>query len=425
MLAASTFGISILNASLLVVQIVLALYGISGFFATPKDRRKGRLRFIIISSLMVVLNAVDIGFDLWKSFLLLYTGGPEGESYLQAKNILDSSESWRWDLIGDAFLCTAIALGDILMLWRCIVLWTDRKWVVMFPSLACVGSIVSYIAYLAGIASFNADLSYETLLYGAILNVTMNIMVTFLIVLRVMRARSRNVKVFPDEKPPRWYSEVMALVIESAAPLAIFGICFIALRGTIESQSGELQSGHVLQRGRQNILMDAVQSFYDAFCILSPQMIIIYYMQFRVRRDYEVVIARTPSSPRIDGGMPRTSFKQQPPIWASSCVMTGKRSVKGTDPMRPLASRSVLHTSNIKAQLYRPDTPGGWLEKEPPALWSPQRENGKTKVPLVKTFFCLLPTSSTGFGKPIRRKNRPDEKHEKIESGESKTSAGD
>ncbi|KAH6907547.1 hypothetical protein BKA70DRAFT_1489625 [Coprinopsis sp. MPI-PUGE-AT-0042] len=282
MLAASTFGISILNASLLVVQIVLALYGISGFFATPKDRRKGRLRFIIISSLMVVMNAIDIGFDLWKSFLLLYTGGPEGESYLQAKNVLDSSESWRWDLIGDAFLCTAIALGDILMLWRCIVLWTDRKWVVMFPSLACVGSIaccnirqVSYIAYLAGIASFNADLSYETLLYGAILNVTMNIMVTFLIVLRVMRARSRNVKVFPDEKPPRWYSEVMALVIESAAPLAIFGICFIALRGTIESQSGELQSGHVLQRGRQNILMDAAQSFYDAFCILSPQMIIV------------------------------------------------------------------------------------------------------------------------------------------------------
>ncbi|KAH6907531.1 hypothetical protein BKA70DRAFT_1489596 [Coprinopsis sp. MPI-PUGE-AT-0042] len=282
MFAASTFVTSVLGASLLVVQIVVVLYGVSGFLATPKDRRKGRLRFIIISLLMLAMCAIDIGFDLWKGFLILYTGGPDGVSYLRALNIL--YENWLWDAIGDTFLLAGIGLGDALMaskLWRCLVLWTDRKWVVLFPSLACIGSIASTITYLVGITSSNSGLRNKTELAGAVLNITMNIMITFLIVLRMMRARSRAAKAFPDQQPPRWYSEVTALVIESAAPLAIFGACFIALQGTIVSQgpASRLQSGCLLQRGRHNIITGVFRSFYNVFCTLSPQMVI-----FRVTR---------------------------------------------------------------------------------------------------------------------------------------------
>ncbi|KAH6907551.1 hypothetical protein BKA70DRAFT_358608 [Coprinopsis sp. MPI-PUGE-AT-0042] len=276
MLAVSIFGVSELSTSLFVVQIVLVLYGLSGFLVTPKDRRKGRLRFIIISALMLVMCAIDIGFDVWRSFLLMYTGGPDGESYLRVSSVLSARyENWNRP-IGDAFFFAAVALGDFLMLWRCLILWTDKRWVVLFPSLACVGSIASNIAYLASEAASNTGLKSQMQLAGAVLNVAMNIMITFLIVFRVMRARFRTAKAFPHQKPPRWYSEVTAIIVESAAPLAIFGIIFMALRGTVLSESGRrLQSGQVLRRGRLNIVTGFSQCLYNAFCTLSPQMIIV------------------------------------------------------------------------------------------------------------------------------------------------------
>ncbi|KAH6907541.1 hypothetical protein BKA70DRAFT_1563044 [Coprinopsis sp. MPI-PUGE-AT-0042] len=274
MFAASTFGISILSGGLLVVQIVLVLYGLSGFFTTPKDRRKGRLRFIIISAVMLVMSAIDISFDLWKFFLFLYTGGPDGVSYLRAIVAID--ENYRWEPIGDAFFLAAVALGDILMLWRCLILWTERKWVVLFPSLVCVCSIATRITYLVGDVTSAVGIRAKVLLAGDILHVAMNITITFLIVLRVMGARSRAAKAFPDQKPPRWYSEVTALVVESAAPLAIFGACSIVLRGAMLTQPArQLQSGQVLQRARRNIFSDVVHCLYSAFCTLSPQMIIV------------------------------------------------------------------------------------------------------------------------------------------------------
>ncbi|KAH6911832.1 hypothetical protein BKA70DRAFT_1185488 [Coprinopsis sp. MPI-PUGE-AT-0042] len=274
MYAADIFVGSVLDASLLAVQIILVLYGVSGFFATPKDRRKGRLRFIIISALILVMCTIDISFDLWEGFIILYNGGPDGVSYLRGLGIED--KDWPWGAVGDALFFTAIALGDILMLWRCLVLWTDKKWVVLFPSLACLGSITSNIITLVGSVNSDVRLQSKVYLARAVTHVVMNLMVTFLIVLRVMRARSCAVKAFPDQKPPRWYFDVMVLVVESAAPLAIFGICFIALTVTGLSDSGRrLESGRVLQRGRRNIAGDVVQCFYDAFCTLSPQMIIV------------------------------------------------------------------------------------------------------------------------------------------------------
>ncbi|KAH6907538.1 hypothetical protein BKA70DRAFT_1104436 [Coprinopsis sp. MPI-PUGE-AT-0042] len=268
MLAADNFVNSVLGASLLVVQIVLVLYGVSGFFATPKDRRKGRLRFIVISALMVMLCAVDICLDLWVNFLLLYNGGPDGVSYLQAYSIL--IENWRWWAVGKTFFFAAIALGEFLMaspLWRCLVLWMDRKWVVLFPFFACLGAIGES---LVGDVTFNIGLRNQVMLAGAVLRVAGNIMITFLIVFRVMRARSCTAKAFPNQEPPRWYSEVTALVIESAAPLAIIGICYIGLYAPFchNRQDGSKQ-------GTLNIAGDVVGCFYDAFCTLSPQMIIV------------------------------------------------------------------------------------------------------------------------------------------------------
>ncbi|KAH6907528.1 hypothetical protein BKA70DRAFT_1489590 [Coprinopsis sp. MPI-PUGE-AT-0042] len=203
MFAVDVFVSSTLNSSLFVVQIVLVLYGVSGFFATPKDRRRGRLRFIIISSLMLAMCAIDISLGLWKDFLILFTGGPDGVSYLRAKGVLDVNENWRWDSMGDVFFYTAIALGDILMATLALSCNMDGE---------KMGRPVS----LPGLSWLNR-LRAKAQLAGAVLHVAMNIMITSLIVFRVMQARSRAAKAFPDQEPPRWYSEVTALVVESAA----------------------------------------------------------------------------------------------------------------------------------------------------------------------------------------------------------------
>ncbi|KAH6907530.1 hypothetical protein BKA70DRAFT_1283279, partial [Coprinopsis sp. MPI-PUGE-AT-0042] len=57
-----------------------------------------------------------------------------------------------------------------------------------FPSLTFLGWIASNMAYLVGRFVPGTDLTVKFQLSGDVLNVAMSIMITFLIVLRVMRA---------------------------------------------------------------------------------------------------------------------------------------------------------------------------------------------------------------------------------------------
>jgi hypothetical protein len=92
----------------------MVLYGVSIFLGTPKDARKGRLRFIVISCFILVTSSIDGAFDMWRAFRVLFAGGQNGGKYAPAYQ-----QDWitysHIIVAGDSLLAVAITVGDILM----------------------------------------------------------------------------------------------------------------------------------------------------------------------------------------------------------------------------------------------------------------------------------------------------------------------
>lgn len=63
------------------------------------------------------------------------------------------------------------------------------------------------------------------------LAVSTNVIITLLILLRIGLVMRQTRRVLPERKPLGAYSRVVAIVIESAAPLAVFGICLLVTKG--------------------------------------------------------------------------------------------------------------------------------------------------------------------------------------------------
>lgn len=91
----------------------------------------------------------------------------------------------------------------------------------------------------------------------------MNIIVTSLILLRLFKASSALSEAFPDRKHTAVYSHVAAVIIESAAPLTLFGIGFIitaALSNWTPPES-------ILEKARRFIASDVFSWLYYSFCV--------------------------------------------------------------------------------------------------------------------------------------------------------------
>ncbi|KAH6911540.1 hypothetical protein BKA70DRAFT_1185223 [Coprinopsis sp. MPI-PUGE-AT-0042] len=271
LLAASEFAGAALGVGLVAIQIFMVLYGLSAYIATPINRRKGRLRFVVISWVILTTSAIDTFTDVRNCFRVLYTGGPTGQSYTQAyDNVYVWDEDQRARIAGNVMLCITIAVGDALMLWRCFILWKDRKWVVVIPTITCIGAVVLYGVAIPPDGYVNRP-RVRAIIASASLGVATNIMVTSLILIRLAMTWFSIRKSLPDrKKSPQMYAGVAAILIESAAPLALFGICFI----TTTAINYLRPPTTISAAGRSTVLSAMFDWLYYLFCALSPQMII-------------------------------------------------------------------------------------------------------------------------------------------------------
>ncbi|KAH6904059.1 hypothetical protein BKA70DRAFT_1509471 [Coprinopsis sp. MPI-PUGE-AT-0042] len=275
MLAATYFSGTLIGGALMTVQWLMVVWGLFIFTGTSKDIRQGRLYFVLISYLILLTSSAGTCIDIWMNYRVLYNGGPTGKSYLRA-NATNFTMNKTSNLISDALIAVAIASGDILMLWRCLVLWRDKVWAVVPPSLACIGAVACNIIYLFWVFSdtpsvSNAEHANKALVASISLGVAGNIMITLLILLRLALTWLHNRQAFPERKAPRLYSSVAATLIESAAPLAVFGICLVVAAGIRTSPN---KSFSLAQQGRINAFYEVSSWLYYGFCALSPQMII-------------------------------------------------------------------------------------------------------------------------------------------------------
>ncbi|KAH6912331.1 hypothetical protein BKA70DRAFT_1267246 [Coprinopsis sp. MPI-PUGE-AT-0042] len=283
MFAASRFGSRLVrvalwgaNSTYTGIQAFMAVDGVSTYFKFPRERRKGYLRFLVFSGVMLAANSISLLFDIWVVFDNLFKAGPDGISYIKAYRKASESHGLnrRVMVTGGAMGDVTAAAGDILLLWRCSILWSSRRWVVIIPSLACAGSIVSRIVGLVNAVSTRRLLLEGPAAVASItaesLSVSMNITVTGLILFQLTRTPLMISRLCPNMKHSRTYSNVAAIVIESAAPLTIFGICYITVTAIAYYHNLEV----LQERGIVFSLNEVSYALYASFSALSPQMII-------------------------------------------------------------------------------------------------------------------------------------------------------
>ncbi|KAH6884681.1 hypothetical protein BKA70DRAFT_1562959, partial [Coprinopsis sp. MPI-PUGE-AT-0042] len=160
-----------------------------------------------------------------------------------------------------------ILIGDCLMLWRCNAIYKDQIWVALFPTALLLTSCAFGI--LTTINSVTGGFSILIEILWIAFNVATNVVITSLIITKLLIARREVVKSKMYDHVPQFYRQITIILVESAAPLALAGLCAIITSaiGVSGLRLGMSAAGF--------FLFDFVMHmFFLFFAALSPQLIL-------------------------------------------------------------------------------------------------------------------------------------------------------
>ncbi|KAH6914659.1 hypothetical protein BKA70DRAFT_1510057 [Coprinopsis sp. MPI-PUGE-AT-0042] len=226
--------------------------------------RKGRAPFMVIAFAILATSTTTAVIDSIDNCNSLMSSGPFRADIIPVWRL---AESRALSIVYRVVLGLSVAIGDGLMIWRCYVIWKDKKWVIIPPSLVMVAATVT------GLMLANPNLSQKSskilVVSSILLSVSVNVTVTALIIARLAQTRKLVGQAFPLRKPSPMYTHAIAVLIEAAAPLALFGTALSIVAIVMFFSPIALE-----QLVDWQVAQDVFSLLYYSFCALSPQMII-------------------------------------------------------------------------------------------------------------------------------------------------------
>ncbi|TDL20998.1 hypothetical protein BD410DRAFT_695577, partial [Rickenella mellea] len=133
-------------------------------------------------------------------------------------------------IFGNAAYITANFLADGLLIYRLLVLWDYNHYIMTIPVLSYLGSTALSILTLFQAARPGSTLATHNTVVFAVpywsLSISLNLLVTLLIVLRLLMWRSKVIGVLGPQHS-KTYTSIAAMMIESAALFSVAGLIFI------------------------------------------------------------------------------------------------------------------------------------------------------------------------------------------------------
>ncbi|KAJ7160006.1 hypothetical protein C8R43DRAFT_881741 [Mycena crocata] len=121
-------------------------------------------------------------------------------------------------------------LADGLVLWRFTMIWGYNYWLAIFPGMMFLGSVASSIALVKAIISgsdtFWAEKSVQLGIAYWSLSISLNIILTTSIACRIWLVR-RSIHKSLGAQHTKQYFTIAAMLVESAALYAIWGLAFL------------------------------------------------------------------------------------------------------------------------------------------------------------------------------------------------------
>ncbi|RXW16538.1 hypothetical protein EST38_g9311 [Candolleomyces aberdarensis] len=241
------------------IHLFMALYGLSVFLETPEPLRKGRKRYVAVSFVLTTLSALTASLDMARYLQTLFKSTSPGH---WRELFAGSYQEWGY-LASSAGLGLIIMIGDVLLVYRCYIVCVEYWWVTIFPMMTSLSGLALFFMSIDPGSEDNSTSYFASTL----LIVSTNIIVTTLITIRLLRARRTLAEVLPSADV-RVYIGVIAILIESAAPLTIFGIITAVI--TVARAAGA-----VYESSEEAMACNAFfEGLFYSFCTLSPHMII-------------------------------------------------------------------------------------------------------------------------------------------------------
>ncbi|TFK26613.1 hypothetical protein FA15DRAFT_588034, partial [Coprinopsis marcescibilis] len=213
------------------MQVFVNISGLFYYFESSQATKRARKKYVALSVVILVLSIISITQDLISV---------QAAFFPDPRNPFVQNGPTQWvSLLGDVLGYAAITLGDLLLLYRCYIIWTDRKWVIIFPGILSLAFLALGIA--TGVQtkprkSVNIGIASAWYLTSA----AFHVLVTSLIVGRLLYIRYRIAKLC-DVENNHMYTGPVAILVESALPLAVAGIIAAVLnlpRPSPESEHG-------------------------------------------------------------------------------------------------------------------------------------------------------------------------------------------
>ncbi|KAH6859179.1 hypothetical protein BKA70DRAFT_1135599 [Coprinopsis sp. MPI-PUGE-AT-0042] len=191
----------------------------SFYLEAPLETRKRRRPYLIASLVILILSSAAAVLDSLFIYNTLFKVVPGPENAMDAYGIMGA----EWD----RWLRAAGLLWDtgLRFLYRCYIVWAGRPWVVAPPVcifLAGIGTCMTLKLFSAAhLIVPPADAKLNTA--DISLNVGLNIIITLLISYRLIRAHKQLKEALPNISH-KVYLGIVSILVESAAPLTMFGI---------------------------------------------------------------------------------------------------------------------------------------------------------------------------------------------------------
>ncbi|KAJ3509612.1 hypothetical protein NMY22_g16236 [Coprinellus aureogranulatus] len=220
------YGITIVSFIAIGIQLFVCSYGLSIFLETPKQIRRSRASYMIISWIIFLLFCLAQIGDAYQMFEILYHG-QAGDAIDVLRLRHDDDHKW-WRLASSCCIYIVNWIADGLLVYRCYIIWTDRRWVCILPCLTYLASmgmaLLTFIS-LATSTSIAHRINTTALSAWIYLSVSLNFLVTSLISFKLLRLRRQMAEFMPLSEL-RVYLGVVAILVESAVPLTLTGLAF-------------------------------------------------------------------------------------------------------------------------------------------------------------------------------------------------------
>ncbi|RXW13393.1 hypothetical protein EST38_g12463 [Candolleomyces aberdarensis] len=187
----------------------------------------------------------------------------ESTSPLHWRELMQAfGENWKY-LVSDTVIGLVIMIGDALLVYRCYIVCVEYWWVAILPLTTSLSALVLFFISTYTGAEDDNYLKYSAA--STFLTVSTNIIVTSFITFRLLRVR-RALAMVLQSTDAQVFTGVIAILIESAAPLTIFGIIAAILQ--------HLNGSQLHQSPGFLVCSYLFEGLFYSFCAISPQMII-------------------------------------------------------------------------------------------------------------------------------------------------------